>query len=206
MDLHLRTKDHFVDSFSQSVVRVGFIYYVKANVKMSAGYAYVNQFPGDNHKNISQPEHRGWQMVQWNSLKTGLRITQTIKLEEKFKHKIESNDRLAEGYGFYWKIRYGLQLSFPFHKKLFSKTGIAFVVSDEVHINFGKEIIHQNFDQNRLFAGFSFPVHVNNSMQIGYMNLFQQPIANGNNKSIDALRIFYFQNIDLRKNKSLLIK
>ena len=203
-DLHLRTKDHFVDSFSQSVMRVGLTYHLKDQIKITAGYAYVIQFPGDNHKNISQPEHRGWQLVQWNNSKPGFRIAQSIRLEEKFKHKIESDDKLGDGYGFYWKFRYGLQLSFPLHKKLVSKRELYFLVSDEIHINFGKEILHQNFDQNRFFVGFSVPVNFHDILQIGYMNQIQQPISGANYKLVNAVRVFYFQNLDLRKNKSLL--
>src|SRR5882757_67700 len=60
LDLHLRTKEDFVNNLSQSIVRLGLTYYVSDATKLTVGYAYVNNFPGDNHKKISQTEHRLW--------------------------------------------------------------------------------------------------------------------------------------------------
>jgi hypothetical protein len=66
-DLHLRTKEDFASNFSQSIVRLGGTYYLTDNTKLTLGYAYVSLYPGDNHANITQPEHRVWQQVQWHS-------------------------------------------------------------------------------------------------------------------------------------------
>ncbi len=57
-DLHIRTKEDFFTNFSQGIVRVGLTYYVHDATKITAGYAFVNHFPAEGHKNISQPEHR----------------------------------------------------------------------------------------------------------------------------------------------------
>ncbi|MEN9686960.1 MAG: hypothetical protein RLZZ28_2746 [Bacteroidota bacterium] len=206
LDLHVRTKDHFVDSFSQAILRVGATYYAGERFRIMAGYAYVNQFPGDNHKNVSQPEHRGWQMLQWSSPGKSFRINQAIRLEEKFKHKILNNDALAPGYGFYWKFRYGISFNIPIKKVRVFKSALSFVVSDEIHLNFGKEITYHHFDQNRFFAGFSLNVNAKDNLQIGYMNQVQQSISNDYFKNVNVLRIFYFQQIDHRKSKSLLNK
>lgn len=54
-DLHLRTKEDFVSDFSVSILRFGLTYYVSNDVKLTAGYAYVSFYPGDNHKGITQP-------------------------------------------------------------------------------------------------------------------------------------------------------
>jgi hypothetical protein len=37
---------------------------------------------------------------------------------------------------------------------------------------------------------------------VGYMNLFQQLGAGNKYRSINAIRLFYFQNLDLRKKGS----
>jgi hypothetical protein len=39
------------------------------------------------------------------------------------------------------------------------------------------------------------------NLQVGYMNLFQQTTAGNKYKSINAARIFFFQNLDARKKK-----
>jgi hypothetical protein len=54
-DVHLRTKKDFFNDLSQGIVRLGLTYYVTDDAKLTAGYAFVNHFPSDNHKNISQP-------------------------------------------------------------------------------------------------------------------------------------------------------
>ena len=66
-DLQLRTKEDFVNNLSLSIVRVGVTYYIADNIRLTAGYAWANYFPGDNHKNISQTEHRPWQQFQWDA-------------------------------------------------------------------------------------------------------------------------------------------
>ena len=198
-DLHLRTKENFTDNFSQSIVRVGLTYYLTDNTKLTAGYAYVTNYPGDNHANISQPEHRVWQQIQWHSKFPKLRLMNWIRLEEKFKQKIASNDYLAEGYAYNWKLRYNFFFNVPLSKKAFSPHTFSFVLNDEVHINFGKEIVYNYFDQNRFFVGFTYHINQLDNIQFGYMNQFQQLAAGNTYKSIDVARFFYFHNLDLRK-------
>jgi len=198
-DAHLRTKEDFVNNLSQSIARVGLTYYLTDNTKLTLGYAYVNQFPGDNHANISQPEHRIWQQVQWHIKFPRLRLMQWLRLEEKFKHKIANNDNLADGFNYNWKLRYNLFFNVPLSKKAFAPHSLSFVLNDEVHINFGNEIVYNYFDQNRFFAGFSYHTNAHDNIQFGYMNLFQQLAPGNSYKNINAARIFYFHNIDLRK-------
>lgn len=198
-DIQLRTKEEFVNNLSQSVARVGLTHYLNDNTKLSFGYAFFNHFPADNHANISQPEHRIWQQVQWHSRYPRLRLMQWIRLEERFRHKIANNDYLAEGYNYNWKLRYNISFSVPLSKRAFQSHTFSLVLNDEVHVNFGKEIVYNYFDQHRIFAGVTYHANAHDNLQLGYMNLFQQ-LASGNNyKNIHAARISYFHNVDLRK-------
>lgn len=199
-DLNLRTKDDFVNNFSVSIVRIGLTYYVTTDTKLTAGYAWVNFFPGDNHKNISQPEHRPWQQIQWHTKYGKQRMMQWIRLEERYRHKILNNDALADGYNFNFKLRYNLWYEVPLSKKGIVPGVLSFIVNDEVHINFGKQIVNNYFDQNRFFTGLKLQTGKSANLQFGYLNVFQQ-LAEGNKyKNINGGRIFYFQNIDLRHN------
>lgn len=202
LDVHLRTKDDFTNDLSQAIIRPAITYYATNNTKLTAGYAYVNYFPADNHANISQPEHRAWQQVQWHTNYPKSRMMQWIRLEEKFKRKIKNNDELAEGYGYTWKARYNILFSVPLSKKPFAANTFSFVVNNEVHVNFGKQIVYNYFDQNRFFIGLAYHVNKSDNLQFGYMNLFQQLPAGNQYKSIDAARIFYFHNLDLRSKTS----
>ncbi len=197
-DLNLRTKDDFVNNFSVSIVRIGLSYYVTTDTKLTAGYAWVNFFPGDNHKNISQPEHRPWQQIQWHTKYGKQRMMQWIRLEERYRHKILNNDALADGYSFNFKLRYNLWYEVPLSKKGIVPGALSFIVNDEVHINFGKQIVNNYFDQNRFFTGLKLQTGKSTNLQFGYLNVFQQLAAGNQYKNINGVRLFYFQNIDLR--------
>ena len=201
-DLHVRTKEDFFSNFYQSVVRVGVTYYVSDAAKLTIGYAYVSNYPGDNHKNVTQPEHRPWQQVQWQTKYKNARTVQTLRLEEKFRRKILNQSQLASGYNFNYKLRYNFSLQTPLSKGAFEAHTFAFVINDEVHINFGKQIVYNYFDQNRFFIGFGYYTNRSDQVQFGYMNLFQQLPSGNQYKSISAAKVFYFHNLDLRKKQS----
>ena len=197
-DLQLRTKEEFFTNFSQGLARVGLTYYLNNNTKLTLGYAFINHFPSDNHQNISQPEHRPWQQIQWHTRYDRLRLMQWIRLEERFRRKIKNNDELDEGHLFNWRVRYNFFAAFPLSKKAFAPKTWSFVLNDELHINAGKEIVNNYFDQNRFFAGFSYHLNDHDNIQLGYMNLFQQLSAVSRYRNIHAARIFYFHNLDFR--------
>ena len=197
-DFHLRTKEQFFTNFSQSIARLGLTHYLNDNTKLTLGYAYVTHYPSENHKNISLPEHRPWQQIQWHTRYQQLRLMQWIRLEERFRRKINNDNELGEGHNFNWKVRYNFFAAFPLAKKSFAPKTWSFVLNDEIHINAGKEIVYNYFDQNRFFAGFSYHLNEHDNIQVGYMNVFQQ-LAGGNRyRSIHVARLFYFHNLDLR--------
>jgi len=198
-DLHVRTKEEFVSGISQSIFRLGLTYYLNDDAKFTAGYAYVSHYPAEGHKNVTMPEHRPWQQLQWHIRNPKLRIMQWFRLEERFRRKILNDDELAEGYNFNFRIRYNFFSMFPFSKKRFQPKTLSFVVNDELHINFGKEIVYNYFDQNRFFLGFAYHVNKHDNLQVGYMNIFQQLAAGNKYRSNHVARVFYFHNLDWRK-------
>lgn len=200
-DLQLRTKENFTDNLSQSLVRFGLTHYLTDNTKLTFGYAWINHFPADNHAYVSRPEHRIWQQIQWHTKHPRLRLMQWLRLEEKFRRKVVSATTLGDDYNYNWKLRYNFLLNVPLGNKAFTPKTVSFVANDELHINFGNEIVYNYFDQNRFFIGFNYHVNAVDNIQFGYMNLFQQ-LASGNSyRNIHAARVFYFHNLDLRKKK-----
>lgn len=198
-DLHLRTREDFVNSFSQSIIRLGLTYYVNDATKLTAGYAYVSIYPADAHKKVTQPEHRPWQQIQWHTRYGKKRMMQWFRLEERYRRKILNDSTLADGHNFNYRIRYNIWYDIPFSQKGLVPNSLSFVVNDEVHINFGKEIVNNYFDQNRFFVGLKYQVDDQNNLQLGYMNLFQQLPAGNKYRSLHTVRLFYFQNLDLRR-------
>jgi Protein of unknown function (DUF2490) len=201
-DLHLRSKEKFFNGLSQGIARFGITYYLKDDLKLTLGYAFVNHYPAEGHKNISQPEHRPWQQLQWHSRFPRLRLMQWVRLEERYRRKILNDDRLASGYSFNFRARYNFFAQFALGRKYFQPGTFSFVLNDEVHINVGKQIVYNYFDQNRFFVGFSYHVNQHDNLQFGYMNVFQQ-LATGNRyRSLQVGRVFYFHNLDLRRKKA----
>lgn len=198
VDLHLRTKEEFFTNFSTGIARLGLTYYITDNTKVTAGYAFVNHFPSGS-LNISQPEHRPWQQLQWHSNYQRLRLVQYIRLEERFRRKIKNNDELGDGHLFNWRVRYNFMATFPLSKNAFQPGTWSFVLNDELHINAGKEILNNYFDQNRFFAGFGYHLTARDNVQIGYLNFFQQLPAVGQFRNIHAARVFFFHNLDTRR-------
>lgn len=198
-DLHLRTKEELVNNFSQSIVRLGLTYYVNDVTKLTAGYAYISIYPADAHKKITQPEHRPWQQIQWHTKYGKKRMMQWFRLEERYRRKILNDSTLADGSNFNFRMRYNIWYDIPLSKKGIVPNSLSLVVNDEVHVNFGKQIVNNYFDQNRFFVGLKYQVNEHSNLQFGYMNLFQQLSAAGKYRSISAARLFYFQNLDLRK-------
>lgn len=123
VDLHLRTKEDFISNLSQAIARAGITYYLRDDAKLTAGYAFVNHFPADGHKNISQPEHRPWQQLQWHTRYPKLRLMQWFRLEERWRRKIRDNDNLAEGHHFNFRMRYNFFSQFPLSNNCLQATG-----------------------------------------------------------------------------------
>ncbi len=198
-DFHLRTKDDFVKDFSQSIARVGLMYYLNDDTKLTAGYAYVSAYPAAN-QNVTVPEHRPWQQIQWHSKYSKLRLMQWFRLEERFRKKLLNPDELDDEYSFNFRLRYNIFFMVPLSKQKFQARSLSFVLNNEVHVNFGKQIVYNYFDQNRFFLAFAYHVNKTDNLQFGYTNVFQQLAAGNKYRSINGARIFYFHNLDLRKN------
>lgn len=198
-DANIRTRDHFTNDFSTSIARIGVSYFLSENASVTAGYAYGHYFAGNDGKKVAQPEHRPWQQVQWSRKYPKLRLQQRVRLEERFRRKFENAYKLADGYHFNYRLRYNVSAAMPLGKKPFQPHALSLVVNDEVMLNFGKEIVYNTFDQNRLFVGFNYHLSKNSTLQAGYMNTFQQQASGNNYKNIHTLRINLLQNLDVRK-------
>lgn len=197
-DAHLRLKDDFIGDLSQGIVRAGPMYYLSDDVRLTAAYAYVHFFPAPGHANIGLPEHRPWQQVQWFARGSKARLMQWVRLEERFRRKTLSDDALGDGYNFNWRICYNFALFVPITKKRFEPGGLQLLVNDEVMVNFGKNIVYNHFDQNRLFVGLVYQVNKHAQLHGGYMNLYQQLPSGDQFRNQHTVRVFYFHNFDLR--------
>jgi hypothetical protein len=197
-DAHLRLKDDYVGDLSQSILRFGPTYFLTDDVRLTAAYAYVHTFPGPGHANIGLPEHRPWQQVLWYTRYPKVRLTQSFRLEERYRRKTLTDNELGEGYNFSWRLRYNFWFYTPLTKKQFEPGGLQFLVNNEIFISFGKNIVYNHFDQNRLFVGLVYQINKHAQLHGGYMNLYQQLPTGDQFRNQHTIRVFYFHNFDLR--------
>src|SRR4051812_9605957 len=82
---HLRTKEDFVNNFSQMMLQGGVSYFFTDNTRFTLGYTYADYFPADTHAHVNQPEQRPWQLFQWNTNYSKVKFSQAVRLEERFR-------------------------------------------------------------------------------------------------------------------------
>ncbi len=197
-DLQCFTKQEFFSNLFENVISAGATYYITNDVKFTAAYSFAHLYPTDN---LAQPEHRPWQQIMWHSNHQRLRLIQWFRLDERFRRKVDG-DKLDDGYNFNYRARYNFSLSVALGKEPFAPNTLSFAMGNELFINFGKQITYNYFDQDRFFAGFNFHTTNHDILQFGYLYVFQQLAAGNEYRSINAGRVFYFHNLDLRKKRN----
>jgi hypothetical protein len=189
----LRLTDQFIKEPSLSILRFGYTHYLTDQSRVTAGYAYVTQYTSA----LNIPEHRPWQQIQWYEKKNWFTSMQWIRLEERYREKVVAGELTGE-YNFNFRARYCLSLTIPLKgKQVAPKVPFAFV-SNEVLINFGKNIVNNYFDQNRLFAGLGYQINAHLNAQAGYLYVFQQLPEGNKYININAIRLYVFHTLDLR--------
>ena len=197
VDIHYRQTDRFLDRPFQLLLRPAVTYFISDNLRVNIGYAFVDHFPAKG-LNTAWPEHRAWQQIWWNQKYPGVSTLQWLRLEERFNKKIQ-NDKLLDDYNFNYRLRYNMSFFIPLKgKEIIARTPFI-AITNEVFINFGGKIVYNTFDQNRFFAGIGYQFAKNLNAQLGYMNIYQQE-ASGNKFTVtNAIRLFVFHSLDLRK-------
>jgi hypothetical protein len=195
VDLHLRMTNEFVKDVGLTIARAGYIYYLTDQTRLTAGYAYITQYGQNGTPNIN--EHRPWQQIQWFEKKSWYSLMQYIRLEERFREQV-SNGEVLDDYLFSYRVRYNIAMTIPLKgKEVQPKIPFVFV-NNELHINFGEEIVNNYFDQNRLFVGLGYQFTSQLNAHLGYLYVFQQLPEGNKYVNTNAIRLFVFHNLDFR--------
>lgn len=200
-DVHFRTATGLLQGKNLALGRVGAVYFLDDRTQLSAGYAHFYYYPGENHPLAARPEHRLWQQVLWTANGPRLRVQNRIRLEQRWRQQIDSRGSAGDGYNFNYRARTQLQLLYPLGKHPFAPGSVALMLADEAMLNFGKEIVYNSFDQNRLIAGVQLQVGKRDFLQAGYMHIFQQQASGNKYRQSHVARIFYTHNLDFREAK-----
>ncbi|MFE3868893.1 DUF2490 domain-containing protein [Flavobacterium sp. LS2P90] len=180
------------------VIRIQGRYKINAHLETGAGFAYFSvdtQVPEINN-DFKIPEYRGQQDLTWKQNAGKITFNQRFQLEERFIHNANKVE-LLPGTTFSWRFRYRLLADYTFWKK--EKQLLKAVVSDEIMFNFGKKIINNTFDQNRIYAAIHYGLNSNLAFEIGYLNSFQRRASGIDYFNRDIIRFSIFHKIKISK-------
>jgi hypothetical protein len=182
------------------VIRVQGRYKINIHLETGAGFAYFSvdtQIPEIN-PDFNTPEYRGQQDLTWKETFGKFGINQRFQLEERFIHNA-NKEILLPGTIFSWRFRYRFQTEYTFWKK--EKQLLKAVLSDEIMFNFGKKIIKNTFDQNRIYAAIHYGLNSNVALELGYLNSFQRRSNGIDYFNRDIIRFSIFHKIKISKKK-----
>lgn len=147
------------------------------------------------------PELRPQLELNYSQKLKRLTFQHRYRFEARYFHNIATDKKsLADGYTFKnFRFRYQLSASIPLvtfkeNQKLQLKVG------DELHINLGKKVIDNYFDQNRLFASLVVDVVPSLGLELGYLYWYQHS-ANNDRVHRHFLRVGIHQKIELKNRR-----
>lgn len=193
-DAHLR-ENNFFSSTSFIFGRVGFGYQFNKNLSAVVGYGNLLLSPTTAGWSTKSDENRIFEQVQLSSAYGKLKILQRLRNEQRWV-QIIANDKKTGTNRFTNRVRY-----------LFSTTYQVFkdpklpqlALADECMLQFGKDVVYNTFEQNRIFIGIKQKINNNLSFDAGYMRIFQQKNSGVSYSLSDVYRLFFYYNLPCKK-------
>lgn len=170
------------------------------DINVSLGFVVFLQSPNDpeSESTLMVPELRTDFGFNAKKKYKYFNVNQRFKVESRFFHQTENNE-LVGGYQFSnFRMRYQLGLDIPLIKKQDAEK-LILKIKDEVMFNFGKNIVKNVFDQNRIYIGLNYPMNKNLAFEAGYLNWFQQRPSGTDFYNRDIIRFSVFHTINLKK-------
>ncbi len=193
-DAHYKSTD-FMAKPSFYFLRTGVNYWLKDNISFTLGIAKLWSVPTTANGQHYAVENRIYQQIQIATKLGKMNILNRLRNEQRWQEKIV-NDQFTGEYKFTDRIRYLFSIATPFFKNPHYPS---LVLSDEILIQMGKEVVYNTFDQNRFFIGLRQPINHNLSFDIGYMEVFQQKASGYQYNKNQTLRLFFYYTPDCRK-------
>ncbi len=168
------------------------------NADAAIGFTYSLQSPHDpDAANVLVvPENRIVQELNLrNPLTTRLTLHQRLRIDERFIHKTDGKE-LIDGYDFNVRFRYRLQATYKVSRPD-AKNPITLKLSDELMVNTGKNILYNQFDQNRIYVGIEQRLYKGISLEIGYLHWYQQRASGNQFFDRDIIRLTLSHQIEL---------
>lgn len=184
----------------QFVLRSQARYALGENWEAVAGFTYFLQSPNDPKATyrLVVPELRPHIQFNYNQPLGRWAITHRYRAEKRF-FRNTTNGELAPGYNTNYRFRYRLGIEYRLAD--LNAQPLKLKVNDELHINAGKQIIYNRFEQNRIYAGLSYAIMDNLEVEAGYLNWYQQRSAGNQFYNRHILNLVITHRIDLTKKR-----
>jgi hypothetical protein len=192
-DAHVRW-DGFLQENNFYFLRGGISYMPNKAISLSAGYAHMWLAPSRPYWTTYSDENRFYQQVNFNSKVGEVSILQRVRIEQRWQEKIV-NDRETNEDRFTTRVRYLFSTNIPVFK---NKNLPVLVLSDEILVHFGDEVIFNTFDQNRFFIGIKQVIDPKWSFDFGYMNVYQQRYSGFQYDMNHTIRLFFYLNNSIK--------
>ena len=164
---------------------------------MAAGLAHLwlaNEYEDGFH---FAGEKRIYQQLQWREKFNNLFFLTRIRNEQRW-HEVLDENASVDRVRFSNRVRFLFSASIP----IFSNENLPRVaIADELLVHFGKEIVYNTFDQNRIFIGISQKISRSLSLDFGYMLVYQQQYSGYQYDSNHTLRLFFYYAPDFRDKR-----
>ena len=148
-DVHLRTNDFFQDN-NFFFLRGGVSYIPNSKFSFTGGYAHMWLAPKNPSWSTFSDENRIYQQAQMNTKSGNVSVVHRLRNEQRWQEIIINDVETGEN-KFSNRVRYLLSTTIPIFKK---KSAPSLVISDELLIQFGQDVVLNTFDQNRFFIGY----------------------------------------------------
>lgn len=193
-DAHLR-ENNFFASNSFIFGRVGLGYQVDNKLSFVAGYGNMELAPTTAGWTTKADEDRLFEQLQFLSEYKKIKLLQRIRNEQRWQDIIAADKKTGDR-KFTNRLRYLLSSTIPVFK---NKKLPQLVVADELALNFGKDVVYNTFDQNRLFFGIKQNITKDLSFDAGYMKIFQQKSTGNAYIMGDVMRLFFYYTLHPKK-------
>ena len=196
VDLHER-RNHFFKDPSFHFIRFGINYWLKENIILTTGYGHMWVAPTTAGWKTFSNENRIYEQVQITSKIGKVSMFQRLRNEQRWQQKIVEDKTTGQN-KFTDRIRYLLSFNVPVLK---NPKYPSLVLADELCIQFGKEVVYNTFEQNRVFLGIKQKLTKDLSFDLGYMLVKQQKSSGYQYDANETFRWFFYYFPDWRKKK-----
>jgi hypothetical protein len=185
------------ERWQQLLLRPGVIYTLTRDVRLSAGYAYINTWPyGEQPADGEFDEHRAWQQVQAAHTTGRVEWQHRYRLEQRWVEAAGASvpDRRYSNRG-----RYLLRVTVPLRGTTTNAPGTPYLSAyNEIFLSWGRNVQRNVFDQNRLYGALGLRLTRHTRLELGYL---QQLVAKPDGVQLErnhSLQVAVFQASPLR--------